>query len=349
MKVCSENEHVKEERGAGGGAGREGGKTPRLPPQRAAALSRGCQRLFSGGGSLSPGAVRHRAGPTGRGRLRDPCGAARPRGFPSALAPLPHALANDYISQHFPLPSGLCGEPRRLSPSPRLAGGSARRRGGARQPRPRSPPGRAGAEPAALGASGAAGSAMRAAACLLCLALGALTAAPGERRGRRGWGDAAPRLLRSPMETEPPLQPARRGRGRSRVTVPPLPCAGGAGPAAAAAAAGRRGQSPFAERQSIRPLRLVSGEGGGGARWPALSTRVRSEAARAQVRAGLGERGRAPAAGPGCGGSLRQPPPRGSAPPGDGQRSARSGARPDRGSVSRRSSGNASPVRGLPN
>ncbi|XP_066054119.1 disintegrin and metalloproteinase domain-containing protein 22 isoform X8 [Chamaea fasciata] len=74
---------------------------------------------------------------------------------------------------------------------------------------------------------------MRAAACLLCLALGALTAAPG-----------------------------------------------GAGPATAAA--GRRGQSPFAERESIRPLRLVSGEGGGGARWPALSTRVRSEAARAQ-------------------------------------------------------------------
>ncbi|XP_021407428.1 disintegrin and metalloproteinase domain-containing protein 22 isoform X4 [Lonchura striata] len=53
--------------------------------------------------------------------------------------------------------------------------------------------------------------------------------------------------------------------------------AGGAGPAA-----GRRGESPFAERESIRPLRLVSGEGGGGARWPALSTRVRSEAARAQ-------------------------------------------------------------------
>ncbi|XP_048162466.1 disintegrin and metalloproteinase domain-containing protein 22 isoform X11 [Corvus hawaiiensis] len=76
---------------------------------------------------------------------------------------------------------------------------------------------------------------MGAAACLLCLALGALTAAPG-----------------------------------------------GAGPAAATATAGRRGESPFAERESIRPLRLVSGEGGGGARWPALSTRVRSEAARTQ-------------------------------------------------------------------
>ncbi|XP_074391688.1 disintegrin and metalloproteinase domain-containing protein 22 isoform X1 [Zonotrichia albicollis] len=75
---------------------------------------------------------------------------------------------------------------------------------------------------------------MRAAACLLCLALGALTAA-----------------------------------------------AGGAGPATAAARR-QRGESPFAERESIRPLRLVSGEGGGGARWPALSTRVRSEAARAQ-------------------------------------------------------------------
>ncbi|XP_037979156.1 disintegrin and metalloproteinase domain-containing protein 22 isoform X4 [Motacilla alba alba] len=75
---------------------------------------------------------------------------------------------------------------------------------------------------------------MRAAACLLCLALGALTAAPG-----------------------------------------------GAGPATAAAGR-QRGESPFAERESIRPLRLVSGEGGGGARWPALSTRVRSEAARAQ-------------------------------------------------------------------
>ncbi|XP_071285048.1 disintegrin and metalloproteinase domain-containing protein 22 isoform X9 [Agelaius tricolor] len=57
--------------------------------------------------------------------------------------------------------------------------------------------------------------------------------------------------------------------------------AGGAGPATAAAGR-QRGESPFAERESIRPLRLVSGEGGGGARWPALSTRVRSEAARAQ-------------------------------------------------------------------
>ncbi|CAN8184971.1 unnamed protein product [Coccothraustes coccothraustes] len=75
---------------------------------------------------------------------------------------------------------------------------------------------------------------MRAAACLLCLALGALTAA-----------------------------------------------AGGSGPATAAAGR-QRGESPFSERESIRPLRLVSGEGGGGARWPALSTRVRSEAARAQ-------------------------------------------------------------------
>ncbi|XP_039235688.1 disintegrin and metalloproteinase domain-containing protein 22 isoform X8 [Pipra filicauda] len=58
-----------------------------------------------------------------------------------------------------------------------------------------------------------------------------------------------------------------------------LPAApGGSGPATA----GRRGESRFAERESIRPLRLVSGEGGGGARWPALSTRVRSEAARTQ-------------------------------------------------------------------
>ncbi|XP_032847434.2 disintegrin and metalloproteinase domain-containing protein 22 isoform X7 [Tyto alba] len=58
-----------------------------------------------------------------------------------------------------------------------------------------------------------------------------------------------------------------------------LPAApGGAGPAAAAA--GRRGESRFAERESIRPLRLVSG--GGGARRPALSTRVRSGAARRQ-------------------------------------------------------------------
>ncbi|XP_071416668.1 disintegrin and metalloproteinase domain-containing protein 22 isoform X4 [Pithys albifrons albifrons] len=60
-----------------------------------------------------------------------------------------------------------------------------------------------------------------------------------------------------------------------------LPAApGDAGPATATA--GRRGESRFAERESIRPLRLVSGEGGGGARWPALSTRVRSEAARTQ-------------------------------------------------------------------
>ncbi|XP_048807071.1 disintegrin and metalloproteinase domain-containing protein 22 isoform X6 [Tympanuchus pallidicinctus] len=56
-----------------------------------------------------------------------------------------------------------------------------------------------------------------------------------------------------------------------------LPAASGVGPAA-----GRRGESRFAERESIRPLRLVSGEGGGGARRPALSTRVRSGAARSQ-------------------------------------------------------------------
>ncbi|XP_061852238.1 disintegrin and metalloproteinase domain-containing protein 22 [Colius striatus] len=58
-----------------------------------------------------------------------------------------------------------------------------------------------------------------------------------------------------------------------------LPAAPAAGPAAAV---GRRGESRFAERQSIRPLRLVSGEGGEGARRPALSTRVRSGAARTQ-------------------------------------------------------------------
>ncbi|XP_015708957.1 disintegrin and metalloproteinase domain-containing protein 22 isoform X10 [Coturnix japonica] len=56
-----------------------------------------------------------------------------------------------------------------------------------------------------------------------------------------------------------------------------LPAASGAGPVA-----GRRGESRFAERESIRPLRLVSGEGGGGARRPALSTRVRNGAARSQ-------------------------------------------------------------------
>ncbi|KAM6088824.1 disintegrin and metalloproteinase domain-containing protein 22 isoform 3-T3 [Chlamydotis macqueenii] len=60
-----------------------------------------------------------------------------------------------------------------------------------------------------------------------------------------------------------------------------LPAApGGAGPAATAATAGRRGESRFVERESIRPLRLVAG--GGGERRPALSTRVRSGAARAQ-------------------------------------------------------------------
>lgn len=141
MKVCPENEHVKEERGAGGGAGREGGKTPRLPPQRAAALSRGYQRrrvqrrgLPEPRSGAAPGRP-HGAGATAGSLRRYPA-----RGFPSALAPLPHALANDYISQHFPLPSGLCGEPRRLSPSPRLAGGSARRRGGARSPGPAAPP-----------------------------------------------------------------------------------------------------------------------------------------------------------------------------------------------------------------
>ncbi|KAM6134737.1 LOW QUALITY PROTEIN: disintegrin and metalloproteinase domain-containing protein 22 [Pterocles gutturalis] len=62
-------------------------------------------------------------------------------------------------------------------------------------------------------------------------------------------------------------------------------CALPAAPDAGPATAGRRGESRFAERESIRPLRLVSGggEGGGsGARRPALSTRVRSGAARTQ-------------------------------------------------------------------
>lgn len=143
-------------------------------------------------------AVRYRGCPTGRGRLRTLCSAPPAPGLPLSLTPVPHALANDYISQHFSLPSGLCGEPPRLSPSPSLAGGSARRRrGGARQPRPRgsrgpaAPPCRRGAGGARRRkpgrhtvASGAAGSAMRAAACLLSLALCALPAAPGESRPR---------------------------------------------------------------------------------------------------------------------------------------------------------------------
>ncbi|XP_027306541.3 disintegrin and metalloproteinase domain-containing protein 22 isoform X4 [Anas platyrhynchos] len=59
-----------------------------------------------------------------------------------------------------------------------------------------------------------------------------------------------------------------------------LPAApAGSGPAAAGR---RRGENRFAERQSIRPLRLLAGEGGGGARRPALSTRVRSGAVRSQ-------------------------------------------------------------------
>ncbi|XP_014731079.1 PREDICTED: disintegrin and metalloproteinase domain-containing protein 22 [Sturnus vulgaris] len=126
---------------------------------------------------------------------------------------------------------------------------------------------------------------MRAAACLFCLALGALTAAPGEWRCRGsaaalGAGAAGRGGRRGEAAAEPHGNGAPAPACLPGVTVPPLPCAGGAGPAAAAA--GRRGRSPFAERESIRPLRLVSGEGGGGARWPALSTRVRSEAARAQ-------------------------------------------------------------------
>lgn len=108
---------------------------------------------------------------------------------------------------------------------------------------------------------------MRAAACLLSLALCALPAAPGEQGGPRGlaggragrrWGGAEPVTL----------------------TAAASPCSAGSGPAAAGR---RRGENRFAERQSIRPLRLLAGEGGGGARRPALSTRVRSGAVRSQV------------------------------------------------------------------
>lgn len=83
----------------------------------------------------------------------------------------------------------------------------------------------------------------------------------------------------------------------------PLPCPAGVGPAA-----GRRGESRFAERESIRPLRLVSGEGGGGARRPALSTRVRSGAARSQVGAGRAGRHRSvpPARVPSAGKNARR-------------------------------------------
>lgn len=138
-------------------AGREGKRpaaspeSPRPHPQQSVKAS------FAAGVPSAPERCGTGAAPRGESDCGIPGALPGLRGFPSALAPLPHALANDYISQYFPLPSGLCGEPRRLSPSPSLAGGSARRRGGARQPRPRGsrgpavPPARAGAEPAALG------------------------------------------------------------------------------------------------------------------------------------------------------------------------------------------------------
>lgn len=108
---------------------------------------------------------------------------------------------------------------------------------------------------------------MRAAACLLSLALCALPAAPGEQGGPRGLAGG---------------RAGRRWGGAEPVTLAPAasPCSAGSGPAAAGR---RRGENRFAERQSIRPLRLLAGEGGGGARRPALSTRVRSGAVRSQV------------------------------------------------------------------
>lgn len=121
---------------------------------------------------------------------------------------------------------------------------------------------------------------MRAAACLLSLALCALPAAPGEPSLGQGGG---------------PREGGTGGAEPVTLTAAASPCPAGSGPAAAGR---RRGENRFAERQSIRPLRLLAGEGGGGARRPALSTRVRSGAVRSQVGATHRAGGGGPAVSP---------------------------------------------------
>lgn len=225
----------------GGREGKRSGRPPGgRPPspggtgwQRTRVLPRG---FPSPGGSAVPGAAPRGGGGCGRS-------AALP-GLPLGSRPAPFpAPANDYISQHFPLPSGLCGgaSPALAISFPRrgLGGAELGSRGPAAPPHPPFP--RAGAEPAAHGGgsrggtrrrrlSGAAGSAMRAAACLLSLALCALPAAPGEPRPRGSAaalgaggavgmdgvvvGDAAPRAAAEPRGNgapAPACAPAARG------------------------------------------------------------------------------------------------------------------------------------------
>lgn len=271
MEVCSQKMHVREKKGAGGRspsekgrgalrAGREERKTPAVSPEGSRLHPAGradSERKFRSGGSLTPGALRHRGCPTGQGqgRLRTPCGALPAPGLPlrsligpsrrgkrlhfPALPSSKRALqgASPALAFFFPRRGlGVAAAGRSSQPRPRSSRGPA-----APLPPPPRLPCRRGAVSArqpgrhTAGASGAAGSAMRAAACLLSLALCALPAAPGESwpRGsaaalRAGAAVAGGMLcrgpLRSPVETEPPLQPARRGRGRSRVTGDsPLP------------------------------------------------------------------------------------------------------------------------------
>lgn len=227
----------------GGREGKRSGRPPGgRPPspggtgwQRTRVLPRG---FPSPGGSAVPGAAPRGGGGCGRS-------AALP-GLPLGSRPAPFPRPGKRL--HFPaLPSSERALRGSLAGSRHLLPSQGARRGGARQPRPRSPPSppppfpRAGAEPAAHGGgsrggtrrrrlSGAAGSAMRAAACLLSLALCALPAAPGEPRPRGSAaalgaggavgmdgvvvGDAAPRAAAEPRGNgapAPACAPAARG------------------------------------------------------------------------------------------------------------------------------------------
>lgn len=192
---------------------------------------------------------------------------------------------------------------------------------------------------------------MRAAACLLCLALGALTAAPGESRWR---GSAAA------------LGAGVAGRGGRCAEAAAEPHGNGApAPACAPGARAQPGDSASPLRRRRR-----AGDGDSGAAGPeplrgarehqALAAGLRRGRRRAAVAAAEhagAERGGAGTGKPGRGDRGRQrgrrcgasphPPPGCSHRPGITLCAERCSAR--RGSVSRRSAGNASPVPGRPN
>lgn len=119
---------------------REGEKTLRPSPRRAPAFTRrdglAANAGFAAGVPLSRGQCGTGGCPTGRGRLRPLCGASRasPRLSPRSL-PRPGKRL------HFPaLPSSERALRGSLAGSRHLLPSQGARRGGARQPRPRSPP-----------------------------------------------------------------------------------------------------------------------------------------------------------------------------------------------------------------